>query len=110
MGPELLMPEVIPKSHAPGGNEGRRAFHRSRQWSVPWLLVCAAFLYVLLRGLILFTAFDATALPVYEIYPMGTMAKLVLEGVWPPLSLYYDNAGGQIVTGFIAVPFYAAFG
>ncbi|MGH7897978.1 MAG: hypothetical protein ACREQQ_08495 [Candidatus Binatia bacterium] len=69
-------------------------------------LILSAAIYVCLRGLVLYSAFDETTLPMYELYPMGTMAKLVGEGVPPPLPLYYDNAGGQIFTGLVAAGAY----
>jgi len=73
-------------------------------------LLLALFVYVALRGLILYTAFDQAAMPQYELYPMGTLPKALLEGIDFPLRLYYDNAAGQIVTGIAAVPFYVLFG
>ncbi len=77
---------------------------------VPWDLLAAAAVYLLVRGLILHTAFDSTALPMYELFPMGTMAELAREGVELPLSYYYDNAAGQILFGLVTRPFFALFG
>lgn len=77
---------------------------------VPWDLLAAAAIYLLVRGLILHTAFDSTALPMYELFPMGTMAELAREGVELPLAYYYDNAAGQILFGLITRPFFALFG
>ncbi len=72
------------------------------------LLACAA--YVVLRGLIAATSFDELALPMYELYPMGTMAELTLRGIDFPLRYFYDNAAGQILMGFLTVPVFALFG
>ncbi len=77
---------------------------------LPWDLLAAAAVYLLVRGLILHTAFDSTALPMYELFPMGTMAELAREGVELPLSYYYDNAAGQILFGLVTRPFFALFG
>lgn len=73
-------------------------------------LLAALVLYALLRGALLHLAFDQTAMPNYELYPMGTVPSLIRLGSDIPLHLHYDNAAGQIVTGVLAVPFYAAFG
>ena len=80
-----------------------------RRW-ISWPLLLAAILYVALRGLILYTAFDQTALTMFELYPMGTLAELRLQGVHLPLSYFYDNAAGQILVGLLTVPFFALFG
>ncbi len=77
---------------------------------VPLGLVVALLAYVILRAAILWTAFDQVAMPQYELYPMGTLARTILEPGGVPLARYYDNAGGQLVTGALAVPFYLAFG
>lgn len=77
---------------------------------VPAGLIVAGLAYVLLRAAILWTAFDQVAMPQYELYPMGTLARALLEPGGVPLARYYDNAGGQLVTGALAVPFYLAFG
>ncbi len=74
-----------------------------------WLAIAIA-VYVALRAAMLSVAFDGTALPVYELYPMGTIPKLVPEGDSLPLRDYYDNAAGQLLTGILAVPYYALFG
>ena len=73
-------------------------------------LALAIALYIGLRAAMLHFAFDQTAMPNYELYPMGTVPALVLLGSDIPLHLHYDNAAGQIVTGLLAVPFYAALG
>ncbi|MBI5364972.1 MAG: glycosyltransferase family 39 protein [Planctomycetes bacterium] len=77
---------------------------------VPWDLLAAAALYAVLRLLVLHTAFDQTAMPMYELFPMGTMAELAREGVDLPLAYLYDNAAGQILFGFVTRPFFALFG
>ena len=73
-------------------------------------LLLAVLVYVVLRGLILYSAFDSTAMTMFELYPMGTLPKVLLEGAELPLSIYYDNAAGQLVTGYATLPFYLAFG
>lgn len=73
-------------------------------------LLGALVVYTALRAVILATAFDQTVMAMYELYPMGTVPKLLSVGADFPLRLYYDNAAGQIVTGLMAVPAYALFG
>jgi len=75
----------------------------------PLLLACA--LYLLARGLVLHSHFDAVAIPLYELSVVGSLAKVASEG-WhgAPLGHYYDNCGGHLVTGFLGVPFYLALG
>lgn len=75
----------------------------------PGLLV-AVLVYVVWRALLLHLAFDQVAMTNYELYPMGTLPKVLLLGADIPLRLYYDNAAGQLVTGFAGVPCYALFG
>lgn len=77
---------------------------------VPWDLVVASALYLVLRGLVLVSAFDQTAMPMYELFPMGTMAELAREGVSLPLSYFYDNAAGQILFGLVTRPAFELFG
>lgn len=77
---------------------------------LPLGLALAVVVYVALRWLVLYSAFDQTALPMYELYPMGTLPKVLIERADIPLRLYYDNAAGQILTGLLAVPSYLAFG
>lgn len=72
-------------------------------------LACAMFLA--LRAGILFTDFDSVAMTSYELYPMGTLPSILIEGgIGIPLSSYYDNAGGQLLVGLLAVPMYVLFG
>ena len=74
-------------------------------------LWAACALFLALRAAILFTDFDSVAMTSYELYPMGTLPTILLEGgISIPLSSYYDNAGGQLVVGLAAVPMYALFG
>jgi len=77
---------------------------------VPIGLSVAIAVYVALRALILHTNFESVALPMYELYPMGTMAELTLRGIEFPLRYFYDNAAGQILMGFLTVPVFAVFG
>jgi hypothetical protein len=74
------------------------------------VLLLAVVLYLGLRGLALYAAFDQVALTNYELYPMGTLPKVLLVSGHLPLHLYYDNAAGQLVTGFLALPAYLALG
>ena len=63
------------------------------------------------RAWIIATNFDAVAIPVYEVPPMGNHAWSLAHGVeGVPWHYYYDNAGGQLLTGFLAAPLYALFG
>lgn len=76
----------------------------------PQGLTLAIVLYVALRVLIVATSFESVALPMYELYPMGTMAELTLRGIDFPLRYFYDNAAGQILMGFLTVPVFAVCG
>ena len=76
----------------------------------PRLLWVAVALYVGLRALLLHTAFDEVALVNYELYPMGTLPKLLAQHSGFPLEVCYDNAAGQLVTGLAAWPLYGLFG
>jgi hypothetical protein len=67
--------------------------------------------YVVLRALVLVTAFDSTALWAYEPYMCGTIGRSLLGGGGDlPLAYYYDNAAGPVLMGFLVAPFYALFG
>lgn len=73
-------------------------------------LFAALAVYILLRALLLHTAFDETALVHYELYPMGTIPMLLSGAGEIPLHFHYDNAAGQLFTGVVAWPLYAVFG
>ncbi len=83
---------------------------KRRRLSLVLLLVfCAA--YLLLRGIVLWFAFDAVALPIYEVHNMGNLARVLASGApGPPLWQHYDNAGGQQLVALLAAPLYALFG
>ena len=76
----------------------------------PWLLLVAIVTYVALRAAILATNFDLVAFTAYEQFPMGTMPALLLDGSGIPVQDFYDNAAGQILIGYAAVPVYLALG
>jgi hypothetical protein len=86
---------------APGAE--RRAARRA--------LAFAVALYLVLRGLTLAADLDQVAIPVYELAMMGNIAHIA-QGGWEgaPLTQFYDNCGGHLVTGLLAVPFYAVIG
>ncbi|MFT7678218.1 MAG: 4-amino-4-deoxy-L-arabinose transferase-like glycosyltransferase [Planctomycetota bacterium] len=73
-------------------------------------LALAVLVYVGLRALILITAFDQVAMANYELYPMGTLPKGLALGGDFPLRLYYDNAAGMLLTGYLARISYWLFG
>jgi hypothetical protein len=72
-----------------------------------WL---ALVVFVSLRALVLHTAFDEVGLWMYEINPMGTIAELALRGVRVPAYFFYDNAAGQVLAGYLAVPAFLVLG
>jgi Dolichyl-phosphate-mannose-protein mannosyltransferase len=74
-------------------------------------LALAVALYLVLRGLTLAADLDEVAIPVYELAMMGNIAHIA-QGGWEgaPLTQFYDNCGGHLVTGLLAVPFYALLG
>ena len=78
----------------------------SRRWL--WL-ACAT--YLLLRGAILFTAFDQVALAAYEPYLCGTVARSLFAGGGDlPLAYLYDNAAGPVLMGLPVALCFALFG
>jgi hypothetical protein len=76
----------------------------------PLGLALALLVYVVLRGLVLHTAFDEVGLWMYEVNPMGTLAELCLRGIRVPTHLFYDNAAGQVLGGYLAVPAFLVLG
>lgn len=79
----------------------------------PWIFWLACATYLALRARILFANFDAVAIPNYEVALMGNIARLATSSdgsVGPVLAQYYDNCGGHLVTGLLAIPGYAVFG
>lgn len=78
---------------------------------LPRTLILASVLYLALRALVLVSNFDSLAVPLFELGSMGNLAKIVGGGGGGvPLYRYYDNVGGQLATGVIAIPFYAVLG
>ncbi|MEZ6014225.1 MAG: glycosyltransferase family 39 protein [Planctomycetota bacterium] len=75
------------------------------------LLYVALALYFGARVVVLLTGFDEVAIPVYEVPSMGNAAWLASTG-WRGVhwSASYDNAGGQVLTAWLAAPLYALFG
>jgi hypothetical protein len=73
-------------------------------------LATAIAVYALLRALLLYTAFDETVMPQYELYPMGTIPKILSGAGHIPIQFHYDNAAGQLFTGVVAWPIYALIG
>ncbi|MCH2106213.1 MAG: glycosyltransferase family 39 protein [Planctomycetes bacterium] len=80
-----------------------------RRLLTPGLTLSLA-LFVALRALLLHTAFDETVMPQYELYPMGTIPGLLFGAGEIPLHYHYDNAAGQLFTGFAAAPLYLLLG
>ena len=79
----------------------------------PWMFWVACATYLALRARILFANFDAVAIPNYEVALMGNIARLATSSdgsAGPGLAEYYDNCGGHLVTGLLAIPGYALFG
>lgn len=77
---------------------------------LPAGLLLAAGAYLLLRGLLLHTAFDEVGLWMYEVNPMGTLAEMCIRGIRVPPYLFYDNAAGQVLAGYLTVPAFLLFG
>ena len=75
------------------------------------LLLGIVALYLGVRALVLWTAFDTVVIPNYELMPMGNLAKVLSEG-WrgAPVTQYYDNCGGHLATGALAAPLFVLFG
>jgi len=79
--------------------------------TLPRPLLAALAVYLVTRLAALFTGFDEVAIPVYEVPSMGNAAWLAATG-WRAVhwSASYDNAGGQVLTAWLAAPFYALLG
>ena len=76
-----------------------------------WIgLALALATYALVRALVLHTNFDEFAMPQFELFPMGTIPLLQGADGGLPVSRVYDNSAGQLLTGWLATPFYALFG
>jgi len=73
-------------------------------------LAFAAAVYVALRALVLYTAFDQVAMTQYEMFPMGTIPRIACVEGGLPVAKVYDNAAGQLLTGVLAIPSYALVG
>ncbi len=81
--------------------------------SAPWVrsFLLALLVYVALRAWILMTAFEAVAIPVYEIPTIGSYGWALSEGVpLLPWGEYYDNAGAQLLTAWLSSVSYGLFG
>lgn len=68
-------------------------------------------LYLATRLAVLLTNVDEASVPVYEVPSMGNAAWLAATG-WRgvPWDASYDNAGGQVLTAWLAAPFYVLLG
>lgn len=75
----------------------------------PLILLVA--LYLAVRGVLLLRHFDEVAMPNFELGVMGNLARLARDGdIAIPLYGYFDNVGGHIAVGLLAVPLYALAG
>lgn len=76
----------------------------------PALLVALG-VFLGFRARVLHVAFDAVSIPAFELAVMGNLAYLGASAEsGAPLALYYDNCGGQVLTGLLAAPLYALLG
>jgi hypothetical protein len=74
-------------------------------------LLAAAAVYLGLRALVLATNFDQVALPAYELYPSGTLARNLLGPRGDlPLLYCYDNSLGPPLISYLAWASFALFG
>lgn len=77
---------------------------------LPLALPLALLVYAALRAAVLTWSFDGVAIPNYELF-MGNIAVVGREGWFgPPLHQYYDNCGGHLATGLLAMPLFELFG
>jgi Dolichyl-phosphate-mannose-protein mannosyltransferase len=75
------------------------------------VLLLLGLVYVGFRAFVLREAFDAVALPPYELHNMGNFATLLAAGgSHVPLWVHFDNAGGQQLVALLAAPLYATLG
>jgi len=75
------------------------------------VLFLALAIYLISRGLLLYTAFDQVAVPAYELHPIGTVARDILgPSSSVPRWIYYDNAAGHYLTSPIAALLFRLFG
>ena len=74
-------------------------------------LILALVVYVVLRGLILVSNFDETAMPAYELYMFGTLSRQLLgDGGGMPMQFYYDNAAGPVFLSYFGALVYKLCG
>jgi hypothetical protein len=75
-------------------------------------LLAAVAVYLVSRALVLYTSFDQVAIPAYELFMNGTIARDLVGPVTSdvPLLFYYDNAMGPVLASYLVVPFYHLFG
>jgi hypothetical protein len=74
-------------------------------------LVAAAVTYLALRALVLHTGFDLVALPAYELFPSGTLARNLLGPRSDlPLLFCYDNSLGPPLISHLGSLSFALFG
>lgn len=70
-------------------------------------LVVAALVYLALRAALLAGRFDEVSNPAYELTMVGNLAHAVSTGHSAlPLSGYFDNCGGHLVSGLLAAPLF----
>jgi hypothetical protein len=81
---------------------------KARRFPLGFVLAVAA--YFVTRGLVLHTSFDQVGLWMYEVFPMGTLAELAIRGIHVPPYFFYDNAAGQVLAGYLAVPAFLLLG
>lgn len=94
----------------PGPMQSTNDASRARLPGVRWLVVAIA-AYLGLRLAVLFTNFDAVAMPSFELGTIGNLAMVVSEGRGgAPIADHFDNVGGHLVVGLLAAPLYALFG
>ncbi|MCE9592898.1 MAG: hypothetical protein K8S98_01790, partial [Planctomycetes bacterium] len=83
----------------------------TRGGRVPIALLGACAVYLALRAAILWTNFDAVAIPRFELGTTGNLAAVTAAGTRAaPLVDFYDNCGGHLVTGLLAAPLFRVFG
>lgn len=74
------------------------------------LLLATCVLYLGIRIHWLLGAFDHLVFPMYELYPPGVLGRIFQLGLDQPIGLHYDNSGGSLINGFLAVPFFEVLG
>ena len=85
--------------------------HSRARWLPHPALLAAASIYLITRLLVLYTNFDQVALPAYELFPAGTLARNVYGPKSAlPFFYCYDNSLGPPAISYLGAASFKLFG